>query len=82
MTLGSIRLSIIVPVLNEAASIGLVLDDLAKLRSREAEIIVVDGGSRDRTVAAAVGYADLILSASRGRALQMNAGAAAARGSV
>jgi len=75
-------LSIIMPVLDEAAGIASALDALADLRRRGAEIIVVDGGSRDETVERARPYADRVLSAPRGRALQMNAGAAAASGDV
>jgi rSAM/selenodomain-associated transferase 2 len=52
------------------------------LRARGAEVIVVDGGSADRTVALARPLADRLIAAPRGRAAQMNAGAAAARGDV
>jgi rSAM/selenodomain-associated transferase 2 len=47
-----------------------------------AEIIVVDGGSTDGTVACARAHADTVIAAGRGRALQMNAGASIARGDV
>ena len=76
------RLSLVVPVLNEAAEITAALKALAPLRSRGAEIIVVDGGSNDGTAAEAAPHADSVLSAPRGRAMQMNAGAAAARSDV
>ena len=76
------RLSIIVPCLNEAAGIGAALESLQPLRRRGAEVIVVDGGSNDASVELATPGADQVLSAARGRALQMNAGAQAARGSV
>jgi rSAM/selenodomain-associated transferase 2 len=76
------RLSIIVPVLDEAAGIESLLGALAPLRERGCEIIVVDGGSRDSTVARAHQFADRVLSAPRGRGIQMNAGAAVARGDV
>lgn len=75
-------LSIVMPVLNEASGIADALDALAELRRRGAEIIVVDGGSRDATVERARPGADRVLSAPRGRAPQMNAGAAAASGAV
>ena len=73
--------SIIVPVLDEETLIAPFLRHLRE-RAWEAEIIVVDGGSRDGTVALAQGPADHVLHAPRGRARQMNAGAAAARGDV
>ncbi len=75
-------LSIIVPVLNEAATIVAALEALAPLRARGHEVIVVDGGSADETVALAKPLADYVISSSRGRATQMNAGAAISRGEV
>jgi rSAM/selenodomain-associated transferase 2 len=74
------RLTIIVPVLDEAAGIAACLARLAPLRRRGAEIVVVDGGSTDATVAIAAPFADQVLAAPRGRAAQMNAGARAAAG--
>ena len=74
------RLSIVMPVLNEAAGIAAALAALAPLRARGAEVIVVDGGSRDGTPDLARPLADRVLTAPRGRALQMNAGATAATG--
>jgi rSAM/selenodomain-associated transferase 2 len=76
------QLSIIVPVLNEAGHIVVALQALAPLRARGAEIVVVDGGSSDETVALAAPLADRVLVSARGRATQMNAGAAIARGDV
>jgi rSAM/selenodomain-associated transferase 2 len=75
-------LSIIVPCLNEADGIAATLGALAPMRARGAEVIVVDGGSRDATVAQARPLADAVISAPRGRASQMNAGAARARGEI
>ena len=75
-------LSIIIPVLNEAASIVSALEALALLRARGAEIIVVDGGSTDGAAALAAPLADRVLASSCGRAMQMNAGAEAAHGEV
>ena len=75
-------LSIIVPVLDEAACIGATLAALAPFRARGAEVIVADGGSRDRTVEIAQPLADRVIAAPRGRGAQMNAGAAAANGDV
>ncbi len=75
-------LSIIMPCLNEAAGIVAALERLQPLRRRGVEVIVVDGGSSDGSVALAAAFADQVLSAPRGRAFQMNAGAAVARGPV
>jgi rSAM/selenodomain-associated transferase 2 len=75
-------LSIIVPVLNEAAGITDVLMPLAAWRARGAELIVVDGGSSDDTAALCSAHCDLLLHSPRGRASQMNAGAASARGTA
>ena len=75
-------LSIIIPALDEAENIEATLRALAPLRARGAEVIVVDGGSADDTVARARPLADLVFAAPRGRALQMNAGAARARGEI
>ncbi|MFL6947708.1 MAG: TIGR04283 family arsenosugar biosynthesis glycosyltransferase [Xanthobacteraceae bacterium] len=75
-------LSIILPVLDEAAIIADALAALAPLRQRGAEVIVVDGGSRDGTVDLARPAADRVIASPRGRAAQMNAGAALARGAV
>lgn len=75
-------LSIIVPTLNEAEGIVVALAALQPLRARGSEVIVADGGSRDDTVALAHPLADAVLSAPRGRAGQMNAGAASARREV
>jgi len=77
-----LRLSIIMPVLDEGESIVAALDALADLRSLGVEVIVVDGGSSDATVQRARLRADRVLTAPRGRALQMNAGAEKATGDV
>jgi rSAM/selenodomain-associated transferase 2 len=73
------RLSVIVPMLNEAANIQATLDAI-RSGAPEAEIIAVDGGSDDATVALARTAADTVLTSAKGRARQMNAGAAAASG--
>src|SRR5438045_1983195 len=76
------RLSIVMPVLNEGDGLVAALDALADLRALGVELIVVDGGSRDATVQRARLRADRVLTAPRGRALQMNAGAEKAAGDV
>lgn len=70
-------LCIVVPVLDEAQTLALRLQALQAFRQRGARVVVVDGGSQDDTLAIAKDHADLALLAPRGRAAQMNAGAAA-----
>jgi rSAM/selenodomain-associated transferase 2 len=70
------RLTIVIPVLNEAAIIVAALGALAPLRARGAEIVVADGGSRDGTARLAEPLADRVIAAPRGRGAPLNAGAA------
>jgi rSAM/selenodomain-associated transferase 2 len=72
-------LSVIIPTLNEAAAIAATVRTVRRQKPRD--IIVVDGGSSDDTIARAA-EADLVLTSLPGRAQQMNAGAAAARGDL
>jgi rSAM/selenodomain-associated transferase 2 len=75
-----VNISVIIPALNEAASI-----ELAARSAWEAgadEVIVVDGGSRDETADIAKGAKCRILPCAAGRAVQQNAGAAVANGEV
>ena len=74
------KLSVIIPTLNEAGEIRAALDALAPLRARGHEVIVADGGSEDGTPRLAQGFCDRLVGGARGRALQMNAGARAASG--
>ena len=74
------KIAVIVPVLNEAPGIAAALKMLQPLRRRGHEVIVVDGGSSDATAALAAPLADRVIAAPRGRAAQMNAGAAVASG--
>jgi len=75
------RISVVIPVLNEERNVGQRLHELDALGPWE--IIVVDGGSTDATQAIATGYPGVrLLSAPRGRASQMNAGATIATGEV
>jgi len=78
----SIQLSVIIPTLDEAACIGSTLHALAPYRSRGVEIIIADGGSRDGTTALAAAGSDRVVDCQPGRAVQLNAGAAAARGPI
>ena len=75
-------ISIIVPVLNEEAGIVDALEALADYRNVGHEVIVVDGRSSDRTMEFAGPLADTVISAPRGRAAQMNAGAELATGDI
>lgn len=76
------RLSVIVPALDEGEGIAATLRALAPVRADGGELIVVDGGSRDDTMAQAEPLADRVMAAPRGRARQMNAGAGVAGGDV
>ena len=74
-------ISIIIPVLNEAKIIQPILNELHT--SSQVEIIVVDGGSQDNTVAVAIQTGVKVISVlHKGRAAQMNAGANIARGDI
>lgn len=75
-------LSVVVPVLNEGATIQTTLQTLQPWSAAGHEVIVVDGGSADDTVALARPLATAVLNAPKGRARQMNAGAAHAQGTV
>lgn len=74
------KLSIIVPMLNEATQLPALLAQLDGLQRQGHEVLFVDGGSNDDSpgLARAAGFA--VLTAPRGRAMQMNAGAAATQG--
>jgi len=72
-------ISVIVPVYQEENAIAGLLGNLQEIGADE--IIVVDGGSSDRTAEIAARYARVVITPP-GRAIQMNAGAAAARGDV
>lgn len=75
-------LSIIIPVLNEEALVEQCLDSLQSLRARGHEVIIVDGGSCDATVAKTAGRADAVVDSPPGRSIQMNRGADVAEGGV
>jgi rSAM/selenodomain-associated transferase 2 len=75
-------ISVIIPVLNEAAHLAQTLASVQKPATVEVEVIVVDGGSQDETVDLARSHAVQVLASPPGRALQMNAGAAIAQGTI
>lgn len=74
------RVSIVVPVLNEEAALPALLDLLGRLGAYE--VILVDGGSRDRTRAIALERGVRVLDSVPGRGVQLNTGAALATGDV
>ena len=76
-------ISVIIPTLDEAYSLGATLHALTRLEhGRRVEVIVADGGSTDATREIAEGHGARVISAARGRGAQMHAGATAARGDV
>ncbi len=75
------QISIVLPVLNEAEHLSHTLQALQALRGR-CQLIVVDGGSDDESSAIAAPLVDKLILSSRGRARQMNAGAAQADAEV
>lgn len=75
-------ISVIVPVLNEGALAAALAETLVRLAKAGGEVIVVDGGSTDDTRALLEASGLRVLPAAQGRAWQMNAGAAQARGNI
>lgn len=73
-------ITLVIPVLDEAATLPAALAALQPLRRDDVEIIVVDGGSSDGTAELAHASADRVLSSPRGRSTQMNIGGRHARG--
>jgi rSAM/selenodomain-associated transferase 2 len=73
-------ISVIIPAYNEERALPATLHHLLRLPG-EFEVLLVDGGSEDRTIDVASSMAGVtVLRAPKGRATQMNAGAASARG--
>jgi rSAM/selenodomain-associated transferase 2 len=77
----AMTISIIIPTLNECASIGATLKSVAALAA-DCEVIVVDGGSVDGTQQVVASFGYRCCSSPRGRAAQMNSGAAHATGDI
>lgn len=75
-----LELSIIIPTLNEEKHLPLLLADLEGQQNVALEIVVADGGSTDNTLGSCRPHAPLIVNAPRGRARQLNAGAAMSTG--
>lgn len=76
------KLSIIIPALNEAENLLLTLESISQLKKLDNEIILVDGGSSDSTLEIARPYVDKIINSEMGRARQMNLGANYASGDI
>lgn len=76
------KLSIIIPVLNEAKRIPQLAEELKQLKDSNCETIIIDGGSTDGSVQIARRAGFKVKITARGRAHQMNAGAEQATGSV
>lgn len=74
------RLSVIVPVLNEQAVLPALMTQLLSLQTQGCEVIVVDGGSTDGTAEALSTQGIKVVPSARGRARQMNSGVACATG--
>jgi rSAM/selenodomain-associated transferase 2 len=72
----------VIPALDEAGTLLPSLRSLAPLRMRGVEVLVADGGSTDGTPDAAAALVDGVVHCRRGRAAQMNAGAAHSAGDV
>lgn len=70
--------SIIIPVLNEEKTIVKLLQQLQEIRQQGHEVIVVDGGSCDKTISVVKNFSDKVIQSNAGRALQMNSGASVA----
>ena len=75
------KLTVIIPTFNEEKNIGRLLDWLCETRTDVVqELLVVDGGSSDKTTAVAAAHGGMVLtSLKKGRAAQMNFGAARAK---
>lgn len=69
-------LAVVIPTLNEAPNIAASLAPLQAMRKRGVQVIVSDGGSADATIDIARPLVDRVIDSARGRAAQMNAGAA------
>ena len=76
------KISIIIPVINEEVNLAGTLEHLQFIRQQGHEIVVVDGGSKDNSFMLAQEGADIVIVAKTGRAMQMNSGAEVASGDV
>lgn len=79
---GDVPVSVIIPVLNEAAAVPEFCSHWHELEARGAQVLLVDGGSQDGTVPLLEREGFAVIRSGRGRARQMNAGAAQATGNI
>lgn len=79
---GCASVSVVVPMLDEAAALPALLSHLRRLQADGCEVLLVDGGSHDGSAAMAQAAGFNVLEAARGRARQMNAGARVATGEL
>jgi len=77
-----VKISIIIPVLNEEINLSRISSNLQSIRHQGHEVIIVDGGSADNTLAISYEITDMVIVSKAGRALQMNSGASVASGEV
>ena len=76
------KISIIIPTINEASNLPLLLSDLSSIQ-KEGEIIIVDSGSEDKTIDVANIYgAKVFISKERNRGLQLDIGAKNSEGEL
>jgi len=78
----SVKISIIIPVLNEEINLSQISSHLQLIRQQGHDVIIVDGGSVDNTLVIAYEITDKVVVSKAGRALQMNSGADIASGEV
>lgn len=76
------KLSIILPILNESAQLPDLLTHLLACKRAGCEVILVDGGSTDQSPEQAEALGFTVLRSEKGRAIQMNQGAKHAKGDV
>jgi rSAM/selenodomain-associated transferase 2 len=75
-----VKYSVVIPACNEELILDKLLKNLSKINN--CEIIVVDGGSTDKTVEIAKAHNAKVVNSQLGRGLQLNAGANAAKGEI
>jgi rSAM/selenodomain-associated transferase 2 len=76
------RISIVIPTLNEAPRLGVLIESLQLVAGPQREIVISDGGSSDETTTIARQKGALVAEGARGRGAQLNAGASVASGDI